>query len=68
MVGKGDGGCVVACPNSFSCVLNVTFQRSAGQEAHEHLGKGDHHGGLLKQIAKKCAVCVHNPVIHWKFK
>ena len=33
--------------------MNGTFQRAAGLEAHQHLGKGEHQGGLLKQIAKK---------------
>ena len=32
---------------------NGTYQRSSGVEAHQHLGKAEHHGGILKTIAKK---------------
>ena len=33
-------------------VFNGTFQRNAGLEAPEHLGRGERHGGLLKKVAK----------------
>ena len=33
-------------------VLNGTFQRNAGLEAPEHLGRGERHGGLFKKVAK----------------
>ena len=34
-------------------VLNGTYQRSAGLEAHEHLGRTERHGDMLKKVAKK---------------
>ena len=34
---------------SRAMVLNGTFQRNAGLEAPEHLGRGERHGGLLKK-------------------
>ena len=33
-------------------VHNGTFQRSAGLESPEHLGRGEAHGGLLKKVGK----------------
>ena len=32
--------------------LNSCYQRNAGLEAPEHLGRGERHGGILKQVAK----------------
>ena len=40
-------------------VLNGTYQRSAGLEAHEHLGRTERHGDMLKKVAKRLVRLEH---------